>query len=71
MDGTAEPGSSPRGLDALLPRLAAEFPAYEFSTQQTWNGTSLVALRHDRTAGDGVYAVITSDPGEMRRALSP
>ena len=38
MDGTAEPGSSPRGLDALLPRLAAEFPAYEFGTQQTWNG---------------------------------
>jgi hypothetical protein len=71
MDGKAEPGSSPRSLDALVPRLAAEFPAYEFGTQQTWNGLSLVALRHDRTAREGVYAVITSDPGEMRQALSP
>ena len=32
---------------------------------------SLVALRHDKTAGEGVYVVITSDAGEMRQALSP
>ena len=70
MDGTPEPVST-RGLAALVSHLAAEFPAYEFGTQRTWHGVSLVALRHRGAAGDGVYVVITSDPGEMRRALSP
>ncbi len=50
MDGTPEPVST-RGLAALVPRLAAEFPAYEFGTQRTWHGVGLVALRHHGAAG--------------------
>ena len=61
--------ASPRGLDALVPVLAAEFPVYVFGTLRTYNGVSLSARHKDGAAGTGVYAVITSDPGEMRRAL--
>lgn len=35
---------APGGLGSLLPRLAAEFPAYDFGTQRTYNGVSLVAV---------------------------
>jgi hypothetical protein len=58
-----------RGLGNLVLRLAAEFPAYEFGTQRTWNGVSLVAVRRDGADRAGTYAVITSDPGEMRHVL--
>ncbi len=54
----------------LLLRLADEFPAYEFGTQRTWNGVSLVAVRRDGADRAGTYAVITSDPGEMRHVLT-
>ena len=30
---------------AMLSELAAEFPGYEFSTQPTWEGVSLIAVR--------------------------
>ena len=72
MTGTADPPGqedSPRELDALVPVLAAEFPVYVFGTLQTYNGVSLSARHKDGAAGTGVYAVITTDPGEMRRAL--
>ena len=46
------------------------FPAYEFGTQRTWNGVSLVAVCRDGADRAGTYAVITSDPGEMRHALT-
>jgi hypothetical protein len=59
----------PRRLAALVPVLAAEFPVYFFATYRTWNGVSLFALDKDGAAGAGVYAVITSDPDEMRRTL--
>jgi hypothetical protein len=59
-----------RGLGNLVLRLAAEFPAYEFGTQRTWNGVSLVAIRRDGADRAGTYAVITSDPGEMRHVLT-
>jgi hypothetical protein len=59
----------PRGLDALVPVLAAEFPVYFFATHRTWNGVSLFAQDKNGAAGSGVYAVITSDPDEMRRTL--
>jgi hypothetical protein len=61
---------APRGLGNLLPRLAAEFPAYEFGTQRTYNGVSLVAICRDGATRAGTYAVITSDPGEMRHVLT-
>jgi len=61
--------ASSRGLDALVPALAAEFPVYAFGTVRTGNGYSLSAQDRDRAARAGVYAVITSDPDEMRRTL--
>jgi hypothetical protein len=54
---------------AELNELAAEFPGYEFATQQTWNGISIVARRHGGRARPGLYAVITDDLDEMRRTL--
>ena len=54
---------------AMLSELAAEFPGYEFSTQRTWDGVSLIAVRHKGPARSGLYVVITPDRDEMRRAL--
>ena len=59
-----------RGLGNLVLRLAAEFPAFEFGTQRTWNGVSLVAVRRDGADRAGTYVVITSDPGEMCHVLT-
>jgi hypothetical protein len=61
---------APRGLGYMLPRLAAEFPAYEFGMQRTYSGVSLVAVCRDGSARAGTYAIITSDPGEMRHVLT-
>jgi hypothetical protein len=58
-----------RRFGNLLLRLADEFPAFEFGTQRTWNGVSLVAVRRDGADWAGTYVVITSDPGEMRHVL--
>jgi hypothetical protein len=49
--------------------LSAEFPGYEFATQPTWDGIAIVARRHGGCAQPGLYAVVTNDPDEMRRAL--
>ena len=54
---------------AMLSELAAEFPGYEFSTQRTWDGVSLIAVRQDGSDRPGVCVVITPDLDEMRRAL--
>ena len=54
---------------ARLSELAAEFPGYEFSTQRTWEGVSLIAVRQDGSDRPGVCVVITPDFDEMRRAL--
>jgi hypothetical protein len=57
------------GVPAALSRLAAEFPGYEFATQQTWGGISIIARRHEGCTSPGLYAVVTDDPDEMRRTL--
>jgi len=57
------------GAAAQLSELAAEFPGYEFATQQTRDGISIVARRQGGCARPGLYAVVTDDPDEMRRAL--
>jgi len=54
---------------AMLSELAAEFPGYEFSTQRTWDGVSLIAVRQAGSDRSGPYVVITPDFDEMRRAL--
>ena len=52
------------GVPPALDALAAEFPDYEFATQQTWSGLSVVARHHE-----GAYLVVTDDLDELRRAL--
>ena len=54
---------------AMLSELAAEFPGYEFSTQRTWDGVSLIAVRQKGPARSGLYVVITPDLDETRRTL--
>jgi hypothetical protein len=60
---------------AMLSELAAEFPGYEFSTQRTWEGVSLIAVRQKGSARSGLYVVITPrlrrdapDPARQQRA---
>jgi hypothetical protein len=57
------------GAAAQLSELAAEFPGYEFATQRTRDGISILATRQGGCARPGLYAVVTDDPDEMRRAL--
>ena len=57
------------GVPAELGGLAAEFPGYDFATQRTWGGLSIIARRHGGCVQPGLYAVVTADPDEMRRAL--
>ena len=54
---------------ARLSKLADEFPGYDFGTQRTWEGTSIIAIRQGGSARPGLYVVITPDPDEMRRTL--
>jgi hypothetical protein len=54
---------------ARLSKLADEFPGYDFGTQRTSEGTSIIAIRQDGSARPGLYVVITADLDEMRRAL--
>jgi hypothetical protein len=58
------------GESGELSGLEAEFPGYEFATQQTWGGVSISARRREGCARPGVYAIITGDPDEMRRVLT-
>jgi hypothetical protein len=53
----------------MLDELAAEFPGYAFSTQRTWEGVSLIAVRQQGPGRSGLYVVITPDLDEMRRTL--
>jgi len=57
------------GAPAELSELAAEYPAYEFATQQTRDGISISATRRGGGARPGLYAVVTNDVDEMRRVL--
>jgi hypothetical protein len=54
---------------AGLSELAAEFPGYDFGTQPTWDGTSIIAVRQDGMERPGLCVVITADVDEMRDAL--
>jgi hypothetical protein len=67
------PGGHPvvrvTGAPAELSELAAEFPGYEFATQRTWDGISIIARRHGGGARPGLYAVVANDLDEMRSVL--
>jgi hypothetical protein len=54
---------------AGLSELVAEFPGYDFGTQRTWDGVSIIAVRQDRSGRPGLCVVITADVDEMRLAL--
>ena len=54
---------------AGLSELAAEFPGFDFGTQRTWDGVSIIAIRQDGTERPGLCVVITADVDEMRHAL--
>jgi hypothetical protein len=54
---------------AGLSELAAEFPGYDFGTQRTWDGVSIIAVRQDGMERPGLCVVITADADEMRLAL--
>ena len=56
-------------LPAELSELAAKFPDYDFATQRTWAGISVIATRRGGCAQPGLYAVVTGDLDEMRRVL--
>lgn len=56
-------------VPAELSGLAAEFPGYEFAIQPTWGGLSIIAKRYGGCARPGLYAVVSDDPDELRRAL--
>ena len=56
-------------LNKLTRTLAAEFPAFEFTTQQTMGGRALVAEPRPGTR-TSLRVVITSDPDEMRTVLN-
>ena len=50
-------GSESAGLNEL----AAEFPGYDFGTQRTWDGVSIIAVRQVGIERPGVCVVITAD----------
>jgi len=54
---------------AELSELAMQFPGYEFATQQTWHGVSIGARRRGDCAQPGLYAIVSADLDELRRAL--
>jgi hypothetical protein len=54
---------------AGLSELAAEFPGYDFGTQRTWDGVSIIAIRQAGSERPGLCVVITDDADEMRLAL--
>jgi hypothetical protein len=54
---------------AGLSELAAEFPGFDFGTQRTWDGVSIIAIRQAGSERPGLYVVITADADEMRLAL--
>jgi hypothetical protein len=58
-------GSESSGLSEL----AAEFPGYDFGTQPTWDGVSIIAIRQAGSERPGLCVVITDDADEMRLAL--
>ena len=64
-------GGHPRNLDDRSREIQHhdEFPVYFFATQPTWDGVCLAAQARNGAARPGVYAVITSDPEEMRQAF--
>jgi len=60
-------GVTPLWMRAALARLESAFPAFSFTVSRGWRGLRFEAWR-DATA-DGLYAVITDDPGELWREL--
>jgi hypothetical protein len=58
---------APPWMRAELVRLRAAFPAFSFTIRPGWRGPMFEAFREQ--AGDGLYAVITRDAGELWHEL--
>jgi hypothetical protein len=52
-----------------ITRASAEFPDYHIGSQRVYDGFSFVAVCRDGAERPGIYAVITDDLAELRRAL--
>ena len=57
----------PLWMGAELDRLRAAFPGFSFGICRGWRGLMFEAWRDP--GADGLYAVITPDPGELWREL--
>lgn len=65
------PGCRHEDLAADATELAREFSGrFDISICRARDGRALIATRRAGTGAEGVYAVITPDPEEMREALS-
>ena len=60
--------ATPVEMRADLARLESTFPAFSFMISMGWDGPRIEAWR-DATL-DGLYAIITDDPGELWRELN-
>lgn len=56
------------GVIALM--LAREFRRYDFRPVRMHDHVAIAAVRHGDPSQPGLYAVVTNDLGEMRRALA-
>jgi hypothetical protein len=57
----------PTWMRTDLARLESAFPAFSFAIWKGWDGPRFEAWRE--TTLDGLYAIITDDPGELWREL--
>jgi hypothetical protein len=60
-------GWDPGPLRALVSELQADYPGWCFAVQHRFDGSRLEACRPQAT--NGLYAIITADPAELRREL--
>jgi hypothetical protein len=61
-------GGLPDPLDPCLARFQSTYPGFWFTTQRTWSGISIAAIRRD--GGEGLHTIVTADPDEMQAELN-
>lgn len=60
-------GGHPDPVGPHVARLRNAFPEFWFTTQRTWSGMSIAAIRQD--GGEGLHTIVTADPDEMQAEL--
>jgi hypothetical protein len=61
-------GGHPDPLNSHVARFRNTYPEFWFTTQRTWSGISISAIRQD--GGEGLHTIITADPDEMQAELA-